>query len=267
MLRRLWGQIQKGDVLLADSLMCNWRNLYELREPVIRVVTRLNKALRKADVRKGKRLGPDDHLVKWLKKHIRDVGRAAQLAMPRFLTVREIRFQLERAGFRSQMIVLVTTLLDPAEYSKDDVAGLYRARWNQELDFRSIKTTMQMDVLRCKTPELVRKEVWTHLLDYNLVRTVMAQAAERHDLHPRSIGFEGAMQTLEMFQALIAYAGKNRHQRKALSEDLLSAIAGHRVANRPDRIEPQKKKRRRMPYDLLMKPRSEAKLDIVKGLI
>lgn len=164
LLRRLWGQIQKGDVLLADILMCNWRNLYELRERGIPVVTRLNKALRKADFRKGTRLGPDDHLVQWPKKHIGDVGRAAQLAMPRFLTVREIRFQVERAGFRSHRIVIVTTLLDTAEYSADDLAGLYRARWNQELDFRSIKTTMQMDVLRCKTPELVRKEVWTHLL-------------------------------------------------------------------------------------------------------
>ncbi|MEM1225283.1 MAG: hypothetical protein AAGJ40_06280 [Planctomycetota bacterium] len=94
----------------------------------------------------------------------------------------------------------------------------------------------------------------------------MAQAAERHDLNPRSISFKGAMQTLEMFQALIAYAGNSRHQRKTLREELLTAIAGHRVANRPDRIEPRKKKRRRMPYDLLMKPRSEAKLELLKGL-
>ena len=162
---------------------------------------------------------------------------------------------------------MVTNLLDPIEYSKQDLAELYRARWNQELDLRPIKTTMQMDVLRCKTPELVRKEVWTHLLAYNLIRTVMAQAAHKHDVQPRTLSFKGAAQTLETFQPLIAYVGRRSHQfREQLFQELLDAISAHRVANRPDRFEPRKKKRRRMPYDLLMKPRAEAKLDILKGV-
>ena len=266
LLRRMWGMLQAGDVLLADSLMCNWRNLYELSERGIPVVTRLNKALRKADFRKGTRLGPDDHLVRWPKPHIRGIGRAAQLAMPRFLTVREVRFRVEQPGFRSREIIVVTTLLDPLEFSIDDLAELYRARWNQELDLRSIKTTMQMDMLRCKTPELVRKEVWTHLLAYNLIRSVMAQAAQEHGIAPRTISFKGTMQTLEIFQPLIAYTARDRKQREALNQQLLTAIVAHRVADRPDRIEPRRKKRRRMPYDLLMKPRAEAKRDILKGL-
>jgi len=267
LLRRLWSFIQKGDVLLADGLMCNWRNLYELNERGVPVVTRINKALRKADFRKGTRLGPEDHLVRWPKPHIREVGRAVQRAMPRFLTVREVRFHVEQAGFRTREIIVVTTLLDPKEYSKDDLAELYRARWNQELDLRSIKTTMQMDMLRCKTPELVRKEAWTHLLAYNLIRTVMAQAAEKHGVLPRTLSFKGAMQTLEAFQPLIEYAGRcSRRRREQLYQELLDAISVHRVANRPDRFEPRKKKRRRMPYDLLMKPRHEAKLDILKGV-
>lgn len=267
LLRRLWNIIEKGDVLLADGLMCNWRNLFELKERGVPVVTRINKALRKADFRKGIRLGPDDHLVRWPKPHIRGVGRAAQRAMPRFLTVREVRFRVEQAGFRTREIIVVTTLLDPEEYSKDDLAELYRARWNQELDIRSIKTTMQMDVVRCKTPELVRKEIWTHLLAYNLIRTVMAQAAEKHDVQPRTLSFKGAMQTLEAFQPLIAFIRtRSHHHREHLYQELLDAIAAHRVANRPNRFEPRKKKRRRMPYDLLMKPREEAKLDILKGV-
>jgi hypothetical protein len=174
---------------------------------------------------------------------------------------------VEQAGFRTREVIVVTTLLDPVEYSKDDLAELYRARWNQELDFRSIKTTMQMDVLRCKTPDLVRKEIWTHLLAYNLIRTVMAQAAEKHDVQPRTLSFKGALQTLEAFQPLIAFNRPcSRHHREQLFQELLNAIAAHRVANRPDRFEPRKKKRRRMPYDLLMKPRVEAKLDILKGV-
>ena len=99
---------------------------------------------------------------------------------------------------------MATTLLDEEEITKSDLAEVYRARWNAELDLRSLKETMQMDILRCKTPELVRKEIWTHLLAYNLIRTIIAQAATKHGLDPRSISFEGAIQTLEAFQPVIA---------------------------------------------------------------
>ena len=267
LLRRLWDVLQKGDVLLADSLMCNWRNIYELNERAVDIVTRLNKALRKADFRKGQRLGKDDHIVRWPKPHIRGVGREAQRAMPRYITVREVRIRVQQAGFRSKEIIIVTTLLDPKEFSKQDLAELFRARWNQELDLRSIKVTMQMDFLRCKTPELVRKEAWTHLLAYNLIRTVMAQAADKHDVQPRTLSFKGTVQTLEAFQPFIVSLGRRSHQlRKEMYQHLLDTIVMHRVANRPDRFEPRKKKRRRMPYDLLTKPRAEAKLDILKGV-
>ena len=124
-----------------------------------------------------------------------------------------------------------------------------------------------MDILRCKTPELVRKEIWTHLLAYNLIRTIMAQAATRHDIDPRSISFKGAIQTLEAFQPLIAIQGQHDSAiRMRLYEQLLDAIAIHRVADRPDRFEPRRVKRRPKPYDRLMKPRHKAKRDILKGL-
>ena len=266
LLRRMWNVLQTGDILLADSLMCNWFNLYELSKRGVGVVGRLNKAHRKADFRKGTRLGPDDHVVQWPRPLLRNVKSSACSRIPDFLAVRELRFRVAQAGFRSREIIVVTTLLDPVEYPKEALAELYRARWNQELDLRSIKTTMQMDVCRCKTPDLVRKEVWTHLLAYNLIRTVMAQAAEKYDLQPRSISFKGTMQTLEMLQPLIAFRGRSRAERESLYQELLNIIVAHRVANRPDRFEPRKKKRRRMPYDLLTKPRAEAKLDIIKGL-
>lgn len=234
LLRRMWNGLRKGDVLLADGLMCNWRNLYELRERGIPVVSRLNKALRKADFRKGKRLGKDDHLVRWPKPHLRDVGRA-QRAIPRFLTVREVRFRVEQAGFRTKEVIVVTTLLDPTEYSKEELVNLYRSRWSQELDFRDLKVTLQMDFLRCKTPELVRKEVWTHLLAFNLIRTVMAQAALKLHVLPRTLSFKGALQTLEAFQPLIAYVGsRSSTYRQHLYQELLDAISSHRVADRPD---------------------------------
>lgn len=266
LLRQLWNLFQPGDVLLTDSLMCNWRNLYELQQRGVHVVTRINKALRKADFRRGRRLGKDDHLVEWPKPHIRGVGRKAQRAMPRQLTVREARVRIEQPGFRSRVMVVVTTLIDPEQASVSDLADLYRKRWNQELDFCLLKVALQMDVLRCKTPELVRKEVWTHVLAYNLVRTVIAQSAVRHGLSPRSISFKATMQILEAFQPLLAMARRSHDAKAALYEHLLDAIAVHRIADRPDRFGPRLRKRRFKKYDYMMKPRSEAKLDILKQL-
>lgn len=127
---------------------------------------------------------------------------------------------------------------------------------------------MQMDVLRCKTPELVRKEIWTHILAYNLIRTVMAQAATTHDLEPRSISFKGAIQSLEAFQPMIALKGEGDTSHCMwLFHALLDAIATHRVADRPGRIEPRYKKRRSKRYAEMIMPRHEAKLAILKGLI
>jgi hypothetical protein len=266
LLRRLSSVFSAGDVLLADCLIGNWRSLFEMQQGGVDMVTRLNKALRKADFRKGQRLGKDDHLVRWPKPHIREVGRKAQLAMPRYLTVREVRVYIKQPGFRTKVIIVVTTLLDPTRYTKEDLANLYRQRWHNELDLRSIKSTMQMDELRCKTPELVRKEVWTHILAYNLIRTIMAQAALRHDIEPRTISFKGALQTLEAFQPLIDFQGhRDRSFRLELYQHLLDSIALHRVADRPDRFEPRLRKRRPPLYRNLTMPRNEAKLAMIKG--
>src|SRR5262249_5102948 len=150
---------------------------------------------------------------------------------------------------------------------QSDLARVYRARWNAELDLRSLKRTMQMDVLRCQTPELVRKEIWTHVLAYNLIRTIMAQAASQHGLEPRSVSFKGAIQTIEGFQPVIARQGdQDPEERKRVYQQLLEAIAAHRVADRPDRVEPRLRKRRPKHYGFLRKPRAETKRDLLKGL-
>ena len=165
------------------------------------------------------------------------------------------------------MVVVVTTLLDPEQATKEELAELYRARWNNELDLRSLKSTMQMGELRGKTPEAVRKEVWAHVLAYNLIRTVVAQAAATHDIPPRSISFTGAMQTLEAFQPLLEFGtARDASDRLRLYHDLLDAIASHRVADRPDRYEPRLKKRRRNYYDWLTEPRAEIKRKMAKGV-
>ena len=189
-------------------------------------------------------------------------------ALPESITIREARIRVAQPGFRTKVIVVVTTLLDPRQTAKEDLATLYRARWNNELDLCSIKSTMQMRELRCKTPELVHKEVWTHVLAYNLIRTIMAQAAMKHDVVPRSISFKGAIQTLDAFQPLIELrAARDAAHRLQLYQHLLDAIATHRVADRPDRYEPRVKKHRRNHYGWLTRPRSEVKRMMAKGLI
>ncbi|QEG33108.1 transposase [Bythopirellula goksoeyrii] len=193
------------------------------------------------------------------------IDRKSYNALPESLTIRECCFQVEQAGFRCKKIVLATTLLDADEFSVNDLALLYRARWHAELDLRSLKTVMKMDVLRCKTPELVHKEIWTHILAYNLIRTIMAQAATKHDIEPRSISFKGTIQTLDAFQPVIASMGQNDPACcRQLYEQLLDCVASHRVGNRPDRFEPRKVKRRYGSYDWLTKPRKEEKMLLVK---
>jgi hypothetical protein len=268
LLRRLWDVLRPGDVLLADRLTANWANIVFLRERGLELVSRLNKAHRTADFRRGRRLGPDDHLVDWPKPtSIRSLDWKAYRALPDAVTVREARVRVMQPGFRTRSVVVVTTLLDPEQTTKEELAELYRARWNNELDLRSLKSTMQMGELRCKTPEAVRKEVWAHVLAYNLIRTVMAQAAARHEIPPRSISFKGAMQTLEAFQPLLARGpARDAAGRRDLYHEVLDAIATHRVADRPDRFEPRLKKRRKDYCGWFTKPRAELKRMMAKGI-
>jgi hypothetical protein len=267
MLRTLWDLFLPGDVMLADRLMCTWTEMVMLKLRGVDCVCRLT-SHRKADFRRGKRLGEDDHVVKWLKPaKPRSIDRETYNALPESLTIRECRVQVEQPGFRVKILIVATTLLDADEFTKDDLAQLYRARWNAELDLRSLKQTLQMDILRCKTPELVRKELWTHILAYNLIRTIAAQAAIKHGIEPRTISFKGVVQTLEAFQPVISLQGEHSSAiRMSLYEHLLKAIANHRVADRPDRYEPRRRKRRPKPYDRLMKPRWQAKLDMRNDL-
>jgi len=269
LLRRLWDVLLPGDVLLADSLTSNFTSIVLLQSRGVELVSRLNKAHRTADFRRGRRLGDDDHVVRWYKPtSIRSLDWQTYKALPESITVREARVRVVQPGFRTRSVVVVTTLLDPEQASKEELATLYRARWNNELDLRSLKSAMQMGELRCKTPGLVRKEVWAHILAYNLIRTVMAQAATRQGVAPRTISFTGAMQTLEAFQPLLEFgAAPDAASRLRLYSDLLAAIATHRVGDRPDRYEPRLKKRRRNNYDWLTKPRAELKRKMAKGLI
>jgi IS4 transposase len=153
---------QPGDVMLGDRLMGAWTEMVKLLQRGVDRVCRFT-SHGSYDFRRGTRLGPDDHIVVWLKpQRPRTIDRETFAALPDSLTVRECRIRVQRPGFRTKILMLATTLLNPTDYSKVDLAELYRARWSTELDLRSLKQTLQMDYLCCKTPDRVRKELWTH---------------------------------------------------------------------------------------------------------
>lgn len=245
-----------GDVLLADRYFSGYFDIAYWQQQDVDVVTQLHQR-RRCDLRRGRRLGPNDHVVIWSKpKRPAWMDEATYAGMPDQLVVREVRVRIAVPGFRTKVVVVVTTLLDAEVYAARDLAELYRARWHAELDLRSLKITLGMDVLRCKTPEMVRKEVWAHLLAYNLIRTLMAQAADEAGCTPRDLSFKGTVQTLKEFaERLLDARGPTRAQ---LYQWLLLAVAAHQVNDRPDRVEPRARKRRPKQYPRLMQPRRVA---------
>lgn len=251
----LHAALQPGDVLLVDRLFAGFRELAECRARGVDVVARQHHS-RRTDFRRGRWLGTLDHVVilqrpKFCSQRF-EKSRWQQL--PLELPVRELRFRVTQAGFRSTEITLVTTLLDPVAYPAQEIAALYRERWNCELDLRSLKSSLQMSQLRCKTPEMVEKEIWTHLLAYNLIRETAAAAGRKHNKLPRRLSFQG---TVQLINAFATYLPTCPERRKLLWEQLLAAIATLQVGNRPNRIEPRKLKQRKKHYPYLMRPRTE----------
>jgi Transposase DDE domain len=258
LLRGLRHCLQQGNILLADSYYSSYQEVAALLSRGVDVVMRQHGG-RPTDFRRGQKLGREDHLVEWQRGRQRRswMSLLEFHKLPRSIVMRELLVRIDKKGFRTKQFVVVTSLLDPVEYPAKELAGLYRARWHAELDIRSIKNVMQMDVLRCKTPEMVRKEIWAHALVYNLLRGVMAEAAYRKGVQPRGLSFQGARQVLKGFRAELASATES--QAEVLRTDALAAIAEERVGERPDRYEPRARKRREKMYPRLQIPRRLAR--------
>lgn len=264
LLRGLRNCLKRGSILLADRYYSSYAEVAELLSMGVDIVMRQHCG-RLTDFREGQKLGREDHLVMWHKSRQRRSWMSMGLfrRIPRTMVMRELMVRVDRKGFRTKQFVVVTSLLDPVKYPAKELAGLYRSRWHVELDIRSIKTLMQMDVLRCKSPEMVRKEIWAHMLVYNLVRGVMAEAAHREGVQPRVISFQGARQVIKGYRADIARATPAGAE--VLRADALLAIAGERVGDRPDRYEPRARKRREKMYPRLQEPRSVSRKRLARA--
>jgi putative transposase len=261
--RQLMEGIAPGDVVLADRYFCSYFMIALLQELGIQFVGRMHQC-RDYDFRRGRRLGRQDHIVTWMRPVRPEwMDQATYDRMPLTLQMREVGVQVNQAGFRVQALVVVTTLLDVERYTSEDLAELYHQRWHVELDIRSIKISMSMDVLRCKTPEMVRKEIWTCLLAYNLIRQTMLQAALLAGRSPRQMSFAAALQKIAASYGTIVVM----EEAKALTliQVHLRDLGKDLVGNRPNRVEPRKIKRRPKPQPLLMEPRAEARAGLMAG--
>lgn len=250
--RQLLGALDPGDIMLADCYHCTYWTLAMLRAHEVDVLMPQH-ASRSYDFRRGKRLGRDDHIVQWRRpQRPRWMDEQAYAAVPETLEVREVKINGR---------VLVTTLLDARLAPPAELDRLYRNRWNIEVDLRSIKAEMGMDILRCKTPEMARKEVGVHLLAYTLVRAVMAQAASLADVLARALRFKATTQILNAFQQQLRRSAGERIS--VMIAHVLGAISMLRLPNRPDRVEPRAIKRRPKPNRLLLVPRPLARRQIL----
>lgn len=253
--RTLLDRFVHGDVVVADRYYCSYWLVALLQQRGVDVVFRLH-ASRTYNFQRGQCLGRGDHVVRWERPARPEwMDPATYEQIPPSLTMRELGLRINNPSSRTRKIVVATTLLDPKAYRHQAVCGLYRKRWQIELDIRSIKQTLQMDTLRCKTPAMVRKEIWAHFLTYNLVRKVMAQASWQARTTPRRLSFAAAVHLLDVMRDSLLLAGEAEQGK--VGQVLLEAIAWHRVGDRPDRWEPRKVKRRPKAYPRLKRRRQE----------
>jgi Transposase DDE domain len=253
--RSLWHPLREGDVLLADRAFCSWPEMALLRARGVDVVLTKN-ASRKTDFRTGQRLGRRDHVVLWPKPKKRPdwIDAETYAALPAALEVREL-LVLKRRGKR-RAVVAVTSLTDAQAWPRAALKEVHAQRWEGEVDLRSIKATLGMGELRCKSPAMARQELWVYLLGYNLLRGRLAQVAKEAQRPPRRLSVAAARQAWEAFAEAVRKAGPNRAE---LWRRLRAVMEVHQVGDRPGRAEPRAKKRRKKNYPVLTVPREQAR--------
>ena len=252
LLRQMYDTLKPGDVVLADALFDNYFIACELRQRGIELVARVQYQRVGSQTVQSR---PDGDIIVWQRPNKPHGMKGEQYrTYPKTLLMRQVSVDARDKDNRVEQFKVVTTILD-ASIDGGQIGELYERRWDGEVDIRSIKSTMKMDILRCKTPEMVRKEIWAHLLAYNLLRTVMAVAAAESGIEPRQVSFKGAKQAVTAFAPKIEAA--RPEERAALIDAMLTAVAYHRVGNRPGRWEPRARKRRPKPGNRLMQPRAD----------
>jgi hypothetical protein len=251
LLRQLIHVFKKGDVVLGDCYYASFFLIAMLVKMGVDVIFPIHSA-RDCDFRFGKKLGKKDHVAHWIKPTKPEwMDQETYNNMPENISIREISIKSSRKGFRAKERIIVTTFLDPGYVSKNELEQLYTCRWWIELDLRSIKDTLQMNILRGKTPQMVHKEIWAHLLAYNMIRKIMVEAAYLYNKKPRELSFKLALHVIKSFRE----SGILSVRDEKIYVALLKSIARKRIGNRPGRQEPRMVKRRPKAFPRLQKSR------------
>ena len=256
LLRNMLDSFSEGDVAVMDRYYCSFMMIALLLSRGVQTCMRKHHML-KTEFRRGKRLGKNDHLLIWIRPQRPSwMDKETYARIPDRLVLREISYRVIEPGCRTKRVDVITTLTNPEEYSAEEIAELYGFRWNSELDIRSIKDSLNLGHLRCKSPKMIRLEFWTTLLAYNLIRTTAAGAALLHGKQPRSISFTGACQYV--LASWMLFSCGLVDPTRACNQVLraLKYIAQCKVANRPGRFEPRVLKQRPKPYPIMTKPRT-----------
>ena len=257
-LREQLDTFSHGDIMLGDKAFCGYRDICDRQNKGVETVASMCRRIPVKEAKAVRILGPDDLLIRWRRpKKISGMSPEQVRELPPYLLLRQTKITVAESGFRSQTIYLVTTLLDPSKYPAADLADLYFRRWDVELFFRDIKTVMGMDILRCKTPAMIRKELLMYFIAYNCIRRIMYEAAEEADMPVRLVSFKTSLQTLRSWEPNLNQARLSRKERFRLISTLYESITQRPLLQRPGRSEPRAVKRRPKGYHLLTKPRHE----------
>ena len=264
LLRSMLGSLAAGDVAVLDRYYCSFMMICLLLSQGTQVCTRKHQR-RHSDFRWGRRLGKYDHIIVWTRPARPEwMDEETYAQIPETLELREIRYNVVKPGCRTRTIDIITTLVDADQYSKEEIAELFGFRWNSELDIRSIKSNLNLGHVRCKSPEMVHREVWTTILGYNLIRTTAACAALLHEKQPRQISFTSTCQYVLSSWMQLSCGLIGTSTLKEYLQLMLRQIAGCEVGNRPGRLEPRVLKRRRHGYKLMHKPRHQLRRELRK---
>jgi len=260
--RQQWQTFRPSDIFLGDKGFCSYFDIASLASRDIDSVVTLARRAPVHATKSLKKLGTDDLLISWPRPvYTANLAQSKETwqQLPEKLLLRQIKVTVPCPGFRTRQFHLVTTLLDPIQYPAADLADLYFQRWDVELFFRDLKTTMGMEILRCQTPEMIRKEIMMHFIAYNCIRHLMFEAAREACIPVRSVSFKGSLQALRNWEPHLNQAKISKTERLRLIGDLYEAITDTPIPHRPGRSEPRCRKRRPKNYQLLTEARSEMK--------
>ena len=254
---------QKPGCGFPQARVCAYFDINEFNNLGVDSVVTQSKRIPKSESQALKTLGKDDLLVQWEKPHqyskASSYTREQWQNLPKTLTLRQIKGTVQNSGFRIKSFYIITTLLDSDQYRTSDIADLYYQRWDVELFFRDIKSTMGMDILRCKTPQMINKEILMHLIVYNCIRSLMVEAAIKINIAPRLISFKETMQALRGWQQIIDFTQNSQQEITRIKQLLYEVIANSKLCQRLGRTEPRCVKRRPKNHQLMTAPRDQMK--------